>query len=187
MPCAVIFQNPRTPFYDIVILSNDIDDLGLLRGYAAYFCPNSEKYIWNEEEYNKNGLAFITDNSLVISDIEKVKQIKNRGVAMSIYVHMVNDRLDLLGTVEYGIKYFSKYAFSSHRNLHRLSLIERENFLDNIESMTPQQLLLHYIKMINHRKLLVIDTLQVATSSECSIRHTEELFFLSPLNSPSNL
>jgi hypothetical protein len=86
---------------------------------------------------------------------------------------MVNDRLELLGTVEYGIKYFSRYAFSSHRNLHRLSLIEKERFLDNIEGMTPQQLLLHYIKMINHRKLLVI--------------HTEELFCLSPLSSPSNI
>jgi hypothetical protein len=173
MPCAVIFKNSRTPYYDIVILSNDIDDLGLLRGYAAYFCPNSEKYIWNEEEYNKNGLAFITDSSMVMSDVEQVKQIKNKGVAMSIYVNMVNDRLELLGTVEYGIKYFSRYAFSSHRNLHRLSLIEKERFLDNIEGMTPQQLLLHYIKMINHRKLLVI--------------HTEELFCLSPLSSPSNI
>jgi hypothetical protein len=187
MPCAVIFQNPRTPYYNIVILSNDIDDLGLLRGYAAYFCPNSEKYIWNEEEYNKKGEAFITDSSMVISDIEKLKQFKNKGVAMSIYINMVNDRLELLGTVEYGIRYFSKYAFSNHRNLHRLSLIEKEHFLDNIEGMTPQQLLLHYIKIINHRKLLVIHTLQVATSSECSIRHTDELFCLSPLSSPTNI
>ena len=86
---------------------------------------------------------------------------------------MVYERLQLLGTVEYGIKYFSKYAFSSHRNLHRLTLIEKERFLDNIECMTPQNLLLHYIKMINHRKSLVI--------------HTEDMFCLSPLSSPTNI
>ena len=173
MPCAIIFKNLRTPYYDIVILSNDLDDLGLLRGYAAYFSPDSEKYIWDEEEYHKNGEAKITEHSIVISDVDKLKQFKNRGVAMSIYVNMVNDRLGLLGTVEYGIKYFSKYAFSNHRNLHRLSLIEKERFLDNIEVMTPQQLLLHYIHMINHRKLLTINT--------------EDLFYLSPLSSPSNI
>jgi hypothetical protein len=168
MPCAVIFQNPRTPFYDIVILSNDPDDIGLLRGYAAYFCPDSEKYVWEEEEYNKNGEAFVTEHSIIISDFSKIKNFKNRGVAMSIYVNMVNDRLALLGTVEYGIKHFSKYAFSCHRNLHRLSLIEKERFLDNIEGMTPQQLLLHYIYMINHR-------------------NTEEMFCLSPMSSTSNI
>jgi hypothetical protein len=173
MPCAVIFKNQRTPYYDIVIKSNDPDDLGLLRGYAAYFCPDSKKYLWNEEEYLKNGEAFITEYSMVISDIDKLKQFKNRGVGLLIDVHMVNDRLGLLGTLEYGIKYFSKYAFSSHRNLHRLSLIERERFIDNIECMTPQQLLLHYIKMINHRKSLVIDT--------------EDMFCLSPLSSPTNI
>ena len=173
MPCAVIFKNPRTPYYDIVIQSNDKDDLGLLRGYAAYFCPDSNKYVWDEEEYLKNGESFVTEYSMVVSDIEKLKQFKNRGIALSIYVHMVYERLQLLGTVEYGIKYFSKYAFSSHRNLHRLTLIEKERFLDNIECMTPQNLLLHYIKMINHRKSLVI--------------HTEDMFCLSPLSSPTNI
>ena len=175
MPCAVIFKNSRTPYYDIVILSNDPDDLGLLRGYAAYFCPDSEKYIWYEEEYHKNEEARITEHSIVVSDVDKLKQFKNRGVAMSIYVNMVYDRLGLLGTVEYGIKYFSKFAFSNHRNLHRLSLIEKERFLDNIEGMAPQQLLLHYIHMINHRKLLTIN-----------IEETS-LFCLSPLSSPSNI
>ena len=173
MPCVVIFKNPCTPYYDIVIQSTDKDDLGLLRGYAAYFCPDSKKYIWNEEEYLKNGEAFVTEYSMVVSDIFKLKQFKNRGIALSIYVHMVNDRLQRLGTLEYGIKYFSKYAFSNNRNLHRLNLIEKERFLDNIECMTPQNLLLHYIKMINHRKSLVIDT--------------EDMFCLSPLSSPTNI
>ncbi len=174
MPCAVIFKNPRTPYYDIVILSNDIDDLGLLRGYAVYFCPDSKKYLW-DEEYHKNGEAWITEHSIVVSDLDKLKNFKNRGVAMSIYINMVNDRLQVLGTVEYGIKYFSRYAFSCHRNLHRLSLIEKERFLDNIEGMTPQQLLLHYIYMINHRKLLTINTEETS------------LFCLSPLSSPTNI
>jgi hypothetical protein len=184
MPYAVIFKNQRTPYYDIVIKSNDTDDLGLLRGYAAYFCPDSKKYLWNEEEYLKNGEAFVTEYSMVIFDIDKLKQFKNRGVGLLIDVHMVNDRLGLLGTLEYGIKYFSKYAFSSHRNLHRLNLIEKERFLDNIECMTPQNLLVHYIKMINHRKLLVIHTAEIAKSSDC---YTEDMFCLSPLSSPTNI
>ena len=52
--------------------------------------------------------------------IEKVNKFKNKGVVLSINVHSVYDRIVVLGTVEYGIKYFSKYAFANHHSLYLL-------------------------------------------------------------------
>lgn len=172
MPYAIILKNPRTPYYDIVIHSNDVDDIGLLRGYAAYYSPYSLKYKWSDEEYYKNGEAWVTEESMIVSDIEKVNKFKNKGVVLSINVYSVYERLVVLGTVEYGIKYFSKYAFANHHSLYRLSLIEREKFLDRIEMMKPEQLLLHYMAIINRRKRLLIET------------EEPDMFCLSPLSSP---
>ena len=176
MPCAIIFINSRTPYYDIVIQSNDPDDVGLLRGYAALLCPTSIKHVWNEDDYHKNGEQWITEHSLLVSSFDKLKQFSKRGVAMCMYLHMVHDRIERLGTLEHGIRYFSKYVFSNHRNLSTLSLVQKEKLLINTESMSPQQLLLHYISIINHRKTLMINT-----------NEENDIFCLTPMSSPTNV
>ena len=103
MPCAVIFKNPRTPFYDIVITCKNVDDIPELIKYIMLYCP-VEDTIWNSEEYNKLGECWITEYSVIIEKEESLNKFGNRGVAMCIYMYMMEERVNKIGTVEYGIK-----------------------------------------------------------------------------------
>ena len=180
MPCAVIFKNPRTPFYDIVITSNNLDDIPELIKYCMIFCPVGDKVLWNKEEYDKLGECYITEYSAILQKQECLNKFGNRGVAMCIYMYMMEERLHKIGTVDYGIKYFSKYAFSNHYKLSNLSILDKERMVNHTECMTPIQLLIYYIDIINKRKSRK-KNLQINTEN------TEELFCLSPISSPVNL
>jgi hypothetical protein len=181
MPCAVIFKNPRTPFYDIVITSKNVDDIPELIKYIMLYCP-VEDTIWNSEEYNKLGECWITEYSVIIEKEESLNKFGNRGVAMCIYMYMMEERVNKIGTVEYGIKYFSKYAFSNHYKLSNLSILDKERIINHTESMTPIQLLIYYIDIINKRKSR---TKPLHINIE-NTENVEELFCLSPISSPIN-
>lgn len=173
MPCAVIFKNPRIPHYHLVIVSSKQEDLDKLIEYASLMCPMSAKRLWDKEEYDDMKEGWVTEDSVIVADQEQLKQFHHRGTAMCLTIDTFERRMDQVGTVDYGIRYFSKYAFSRHDKLATLSLKELGTFLLESECMVPEQLLAHYIKILSRRKSLRLEA--------------DDLFCLSPMTSPKNI
>lgn len=172
MPCAVIFRNPRSPYYHIVIISSDPNDLDLLRIYAKNMCPPSAKNLWDDSEYLELKESWVSEDSVIVADQDQLKQFHHRGVAMCLTIDTFESRMNQVGTITCGIRYFSKYAFSRHTKLAALSIQETQTFLDETEMLTPEELLSHYLRIIDRRKSLRLEP--------------DDFFCLSPLSSPKN-
>lgn len=172
MPCAVIFRNPRTPYYHIVIISSDPTHIDRLRIYAKNMCPDSAKNLWDNSEYLELKESWVSEDSVIVADQEQLKQFHHRGVAMCLTIDTYERRMNEVGSITCGIRYFSKYAFSRHAKLATLSILETETFLDETEMLTPEQLLSHYLRIIDRRKSLRLEP--------------DDFFCLSPLSSPKN-